>query len=127
MGFWGCELRVGNHNSTAKAPFRHSNFGEGIVKLVDGFLVSTGLLIFALGLFEIFIHPLDLPDALRFTTVGQLKASLANIIVLTLAVTFLASVQNGGDPQTILFQGIGIAIVAAVLVLFARSGEQDSH
>ncbi|MDL1897196.1 YqhA family protein [Anaerolineae bacterium CFX7] len=97
------------------------------IKLVDGFLVSTGLLVFGLGLFQIFIQPLNLPDALRFTTIGQLKSTLANIIVLTLAVSFLTFVQEGEDAQTILLKGAGIAAVISVLVLFARYGETEKH
>lgn len=97
------------------------------IKLVDGFLVSTGLLVFGLGLFQIFIQPLNLPDALRFTSIGQLKSTLANIIVLTLAVSFLTFVQEGEDAQTILLKGAGIAAVISVLVLFARYGETEKH
>lgn len=95
------------------------------IKLVDGFLVSTGLLIFALGLYEIFVRQLDLPPALRFTSIGQLKSSLASIIVLTLGVTFLASVQEHEDGLTILLKGIGIAAVIAVLVYFSRNHDRE--
>src|SRR5581483_9133214 len=48
------------------------------IKLVDGFLVATGLLVFGVGLYEIFIQRLNLPEALKFTTIGQLKSTLAN-------------------------------------------------
>ncbi|HZQ08349.1 MAG TPA: YqhA family protein [Anaerolineae bacterium] len=97
------------------------------IKLVDGFLVATGLLVFGIGLYEIFIQHLNLPEALKFTTIRQLKSTLANIIILTLAVSFLAFVQEGEDAQTILLKGAGIAIVIIVLVFFAHSGEQDTH
>lgn len=90
------------------------------IKLVDGFLIATGLLIFALGLYEIFFHQLDLPEALKFTTIEQLKTSLANIIALTLAVTFLTLVQEHADAQTVLLQGIAVAAVIAVLVYFSH-------
>lgn len=96
------------------------------IKLVDGFLVSTGLLIFGLGLYEIFIRQLEMPEALRFTTIGQLKASLANIIVLTLAVTFLTSVQEHEDATTVLLKGAAIAAVIVALVFFARN-DKESH
>ena len=97
------------------------------IRLIDGFLVATGLLIFGLGLYEIFIQQLDLPEALKFTTIGQLKASLANIIILTLAVTFLAFVQEKEPAADILLKGAGIAVVILVLVFFARNGEKESH
>lgn len=112
-----------------------TNFGDPhleieevyFIKLVDGFLVATGLLIFGLGLYEIFIQPLNVPNALKFTTIGQLKTSLANIIILTLAVSFLAFVQEGDDAQSILLKGAGIAIVIIALVFFARASEQEDH
>ncbi len=97
------------------------------IKLVDGFLVATGLLIFGLGLYEIFIQQLKLPDALRFTTIGQLKSSLANIIALTLAISYLTAVQENEAAMDDLLKGVGIAAVIIVLVLFARGGEQDEH
>lgn len=97
------------------------------IKLVDGFLVATGLLIFGLGLYEIFIQPLNVPEPLKITTIGQLKTSLANIIILTLAVSFLAFVQEGDDAQSILLKGAGIAIVIIALVFFARTSENEEH
>jgi uncharacterized membrane protein YqhA len=95
------------------------------IKLVDGFLVATGLLIFALGLYEIFFRQLDLPDALKFTTIGQLKSSLANIIVLTLAVTFLTLVQEGADSTQVLYYGVAISAIIVVLVYFTRGGDKE--
>lgn len=95
------------------------------IKLVDGFLVATGLLIFALGLYEIFFHPLNVPDALKFTSIGQLKTSLANIIALTLAVAFLTLVQEEADASSILLKGTAIAAVIVVLVFFSRSGDKE--
>ncbi len=95
------------------------------IKLVDGFLVATGLLIFALGLYQIFFGALALPEALRFTTIGQLKTTLANIIVLTLAVTFLAMAQEDTAPQALLLNGAAIAVLIVSLVYFARSGDHN--
>lgn len=91
------------------------------IKLVDGFLISTGLLIFGLGLYGIFFGPLELPESLKFSSLGQLKTSLASIIALTLAVTFLTLVQEKADAQTVLFNGIAVAAVIGVLIFFARA------
>lgn len=90
------------------------------IKLIDGFLVATGLLMFALGLYELAIQPLSLPRPFMFENLHELKASLANIVILTFAVTFLAFLQEGEDAQTILFKGAGTALVIAALIWFAR-------
>lgn len=95
------------------------------IKLVDGFLVATGLLIFALGLFEIFIRELELPKALQFATIGQLKVSLANVIVLTLGVSFLTLVQEGEPAFELLLKGLAISAVIVTLVLFTRGDHTE--
>jgi len=95
------------------------------IKLVDGFLVATGLLIFGLGLFEIFIRPLPLQESLKFTSIEQLKSTLANIVILTLAVTFLAFVQQGDTAINILLKGVGIAVMIIVLVFFSRGQHRE--
>lgn len=79
-------------------------------------------------MFEIFIRPLELPSALRFRTIGELKTTLASIIVLTLAVTFLTMVQEPiEDAMSILLKGLAIAAVILALVFFARNGEKEEH
>lgn len=95
------------------------------IKLVDGFLVATGLLIFALGLYGIFIRQLNLPEPLRFTTIGELKVSLANVIVLTLAVTFLTLAQEGEEAMSLLLKGLAIAAVIVTLVFFTRGDHKN--
>jgi uncharacterized membrane protein YqhA len=95
------------------------------IRLIDGALVSTGLLMFGLGLFELCLRPLPLPAALVFNSFLELKASLANIIILTLAVSFLAAVQEYDDAVTVFLKGFGIAAVIAVLTIFARG--RDTH
>lgn len=95
------------------------------IKLVDGFLVATGLLIFALGLFEIFIRELKLPKALQFTTIGQLKVSLANVIVLTLGVSFLTLVQESEPAFELLLKGLAISAVIVTLVFFTRGDHME--
>jgi uncharacterized membrane protein YqhA len=97
------------------------------IKLVDGYLVSTGLLIFGLGLYEIFIHELDLPPALRFATIEELKSSLANIIILTLAITYLFSLQEGDPAMDILLKGVATAAIILVLVFFTRKHNSSHH
>jgi uncharacterized membrane protein YqhA len=111
---------IGSHLTDPALESQEINF----IKLVDGFLVSTGLLIFALGLYEIFFSPLNLPKALQFTSIGQLKSSLAGIIALTLGVTFLTIVDTETDAMSILWKGLAIAAVILVLVYFARAGEE---
>ncbi len=101
------------------------------IQVMDNYLIATGLLIFSLGLYQIFIEPLPVAKALRFQTVHQLKTSLANVIVLTMSVHFLGELQLTENADRLLSQAIAIALVSAVLIFFSRSheykGKMDKH
>ena len=70
----------------------------GLVQVIDGFLIAAGLLIFALGLYELFIGDIELPQWLVIQDLDALKAKLAGIIVMVIAVTFLERLESA-DPR----------------------------
>lgn len=104
---------------------RGENAGVAIelIRVMDGFLIAAGLLIFALGLYELFIGPLQLPEWLVINDLDSLKSKLATIIVLVMAVAFLEDVEHGAPGQEIFFTGAGIALVGAILIFYARGGK----
>jgi uncharacterized membrane protein YqhA len=91
-----------------------------LVGIIDAFLIASGLLIFALGIYEVFIGELELPQWLVFRDFDTLKSKLAGIVVMVLAVTFLERLESGGDARDILQAGAGIALVSAVLVWMTK-------
>lgn len=96
-----------------------------LIEVMDAFLIATALVIFALGLYELFVHDISLPEALVVRNLHDLKAKLASIIVLVMVVTFLRHLVEWRDPQGTLYFGIGVAIVSAVLIAFGHFGEKD--
>jgi uncharacterized protein (TIGR00645 family) len=91
-----------------------------LVGIIDAFLIAAGLLIFALGLYEVFVGELEVPQWLVFRDFDALKGKLAGIIVMVLAVTFLERLESGSDGRDILQAGAGIALVSAVLVWMSK-------
>ena len=55
------------------------------IELMDAFLIATALLIFAIGLYELFIEDIAMPEWLEVHSLHDLKAKLASVIVLVLA------------------------------------------
>ena len=49
----------------------------------------TWILMTAIGLYELFIGELTVPDFLRVETLHQLKARLAGVVILVMAVKFV--------------------------------------
>jgi uncharacterized membrane protein YqhA len=89
-----------------------------LVEIVDAFLVATTLLIFSLGLYELFIGELGLPRWMIIHNLHDLKTRLGSMLVLIMAVKFLEKLVEWKDAQETLFFALGIGAVAAVLIAF---------
>ena len=93
----------------------------GLVQIMDSFLIAAGLLILAFGLYELFVGEVaELPAWLTIKELDALKAKLAGVIVMVMAVTFLERLESGGDALAIMEAGIGAALVSAVLVWMSK-------
>ncbi len=96
-----------------------------LIEVMDAFLIATALVIFAVGLYELFIRDISLPESLAIHNLHDLKAKLASIIVLVVVVTFLRHLVEWQDPQGTLYFGVAVAVVSAALIAFGHFGEKD--
>jgi uncharacterized membrane protein YqhA len=90
---------------------------------IDVFLLSMVLYIFALGLYELFVGKLNVPDWLSIKSVDELKAKLASVIILFVAIAYVKELvywQNAVD--TLLF-GAATGILIAVLIRYYKAKE----
>ncbi len=90
----------------------------GLLDVVDTFLIGTVLFIFAIGLYELFVGPLDQPDWLYIDDLNKLKAKLSDVIVLFMAIKFLDKLLQAKDYQETVWYAISVAIVSGVLIAF---------
>lgn len=97
-----------------------------LVAVVDGYLLGAVLLIFAFGLYEIFISRIDLAEraetragVLVIRTLDDLKGRLAKVILLILVVSFFERVLTMplGTPLDLLMAAAAIALVSGALWL----------
>jgi uncharacterized membrane protein YqhA len=95
------------------------------IELMDAFLIATALLIFAIGLYELFIGDLAMPGGLEIHSLHDLKAKLASVIVLVLAVNFLSHLVEWQNARETLEFGLAVAVVAAALIAFGHFGGKD--
>ncbi len=86
------------------------------IEIIDLFLLGTVLYIIALGLYELFIdESLSTPSWLIIHNLDDLKEILVRVIVVLLAVTFLAEVVTWNGSITILALGLAVGIVLFAL------------
>jgi len=97
-----------------------------VVEIVDGYLLATVLLIFALGLYELFISKIESAEGEKVSgnvlvihSLDDLKSRLAKVILMILVVKFFehVSVMHYDTPLSLLYLAGGIALVGLALYL----------
>ena len=119
----------------ARAVFRSTTVTH-VVEIIDGYLLGTVLLIFALGLYELFISRIEQAEAsetassvLIIHSLDDLKGRLAKVILMILIVKYFehAVSMNFATPMDLLYLAGGIALIGVALFLtHDKSGHGSS-
>ena len=97
-----------------------------VVEIVDGFLLATFLLIFGMGLYELFISKIDQAEetdtasqVLMIHSLDDLKGRLAKVIMMILVVRFFEYALNMkfSTALELLYFAGGIALLGLALYL----------
>jgi uncharacterized membrane protein YqhA len=86
--------------------------------LADVSLIATALFLVAVGLYELFISKIDFPVGVTVSSLDDLKDKLLGVIVVALAVTFLAQITTWDGKTDLLSYGVSIALVVLALGVF---------
>lgn len=115
---------AGLSNEARKA--LHDSTVTHIVEVVDGYLLATVMLIFSLGLYELFISDIDQAHGskasskiLVISNLDDLKSRLAKVILMILIVTLFekALTMQLNTPLDLVYLGASIALIALALYL----------
>jgi len=99
---------------------------SGIIEVIDGYLLATTMIIFALGLYELFIGKIELAtesehaeNILLIRSLDDLKDRLAKMILLMLAIKFFeqSGRMNFQTPLDLLYLAVGVILIAGSIVL----------
>lgn len=132
----GHALHYADPEMTAEArKALHDGTVSHIVEVVDGYLLATVLLIFSLGLYELFISDIDQAHGskasskiLVISSLDDLKSRLAKVILMILIVTLFEQALNMklSSPIDLLYLGGSIALIALALY-FSHAAEHGSN
>lgn len=112
---------------------------QEIVSSVDVFLFALVLIIFGVGVYELFVSKIDpverevdnRPSWLRINSVDDLKGSLGKVILMVLIVSFFKRVlqfQVTDGPISYFWLAAGIFLISAALYLTHKShGSHEGH
>ena len=107
-----------------------------VVEIVDGYLLATVLLIFALGLYELFVSKIDQAEGsesassvLMITSLDDLKSRLAKVVMMILIVRYFeyALGMDFTTPLDLLQFAGGIALLGLALYLSHMADRGSSH
>jgi uncharacterized membrane protein YqhA len=105
-----------------------------VVEVVDGYLLAAIMLIFALGLYELFVSRIEVAEGSEFASrlllirsMDDLKSRLAKVVLLILVVKFFeyALRIEINTPLDLLYLGLGTLLVSGALWL--SHGKDDTH
>lgn len=97
-----------------------------LIELVDSFLIATALFVFAVSMYELFIHKLALPDWMLAHSLHELKEKLGGVIVLVMVVKFLEHLVEWERPYDSLLFAVAVGIVSAALIALSLVGGRDA-
>ena len=117
----------------------HDDTITHIVEVVDGYLLATVMLIFSLGIYELFISDIDQAHGskssskiLVIDSLDDLKSRLAKVILMIMIVTLFEQAINMhmSTPLDLLYLGGSIALIALALYWSHAAdghGAKDDH
>ncbi|MDX8378656.1 MAG: YqhA family protein [Gallionella sp.] len=112
----------------------HDNTVSHIVEVVDGYLLATVMLIFSLGLYELFISDIDQAHGSKASSkilvirnLDDLKSRLAKVIMMILIVTLFKEAlrMKLETPLDLVYLGGSITLIALAL-FFSHKAEHHT-
>ncbi len=127
---WNLVIHLPDYASSELVGEARADYRAGVVthvvEIIDGYLLATVMLIFSLGLYELFISKIDQASqdpegskVLFINNLDELKARLAKVVLMILIVKFFehALEMEFSTPLDLLEFAGGIALVGLALYL----------
>ncbi|GAA5533995.1 YqhA family protein [Deinococcus aluminii] len=104
--------------------FNAANLTIVFLEIVSTMLKAVVFYIIGVGLYSLFITPLNLTVSLGIETLNDLEDKIVSVVIVILGVTFLEHFVRWDEPLETLQFGGALAVVVAALVFFQRHSHQ---
>jgi len=97
------------------------------MKLLDLILLSFSIFIASIGIFELFVHPIqNLPEWLKVSNFDDLKSMLVKVIIVVMGISFMGRAVTWDGQVNLLNYGIATASIILALSYFLTT-KNKSH
>lgn len=117
-GIWNAAVAVSD------GQFNASNLTIVFLEIVSTMLEAVVFYIIGVGLYSLFIAPLNLTVSLGVETLNDLEDKIVSVVIVILGVTFLGHFVRWDEPLETLQFGAALALVVGALVFFQRYSRQ---
>jgi uncharacterized membrane protein YqhA len=117
-GIWGAITAVSSGH------FEATDLTIQFLEIVSTMLKAVVFYIIGVGLYSLFIAPLNLTVSLGVETLNDLEDKIVSVVIVILAVTFLEHFVHWDKPLETLQFGGALALVVGALVFFQRYSHQ---
>lgn len=91
-----------------------------LLEVIDTYLLAIVQLIVVIGLYELFIGPLDIPAWLKARSLDDLKKSIVDVLIIYIGVKGIEQLLSIDKPLDALTFTTAVAILIIALTLFKR-------
>ena len=111
----------------------HEDIVAGVIAAIDLYLIAVVLLIFAFGIYELFISRIaeacsedDCSSVLNISSLDQLKDKIAKVIIMVLVVNYFQRVLHTKyeTPLELLYFSLAIVALAVGLYFTGKVGKK---
>lgn len=97
------------------------------LSIIGVMLRAVVFYLIGVGLFSLFISPLNLSAALGIETLGDLETKVISVVIVILAISFLQHFVQWKNPADTAYFGITLAFVVISLVVFQWNSHRSKE
>ncbi len=127
LGIWHAWSDVLHGALTEESETGTTRLTVEFLELVSVMLKAVVFYIIGVGLYSLFIAPLNLTVSLGVETLADLESKVVSVVVVILGITFLEHFIRWENPMETLQFGAAMALVVVALVLFQMYSYQTKE
>lgn len=98
-----------------------------LLESLDSFLVAIAFIVIAVGLYDLFIGELEVPDWMLVNNLDEMKAKFGFVLIPVMAVKFVQKLLQWESALETLYYGVAVALVAAALTAFNYVSDKEKE